>query len=417
MRVGVIGGGVIGLACAHELVRGGADVVVFEAAAPGSGASHGNTGWVTPSFTFPLPAPGVVSTGLKWLVHPSTSPLRLLPTTDPTALRWLWEFRRNCSSERFRAGVRAFMALHERTFEVLDRWAGDDGLEFEMHALGLLCAARTRAGLGMFKDAFDTLGELGYTGGIEELDRERMLDLEPALAPDYVAAGLHALIDRHVHPAQLCAGLAAGLAIRGADVRTASPVVAIDRLPRGLALRTLDDSVAVDAAVVCAALGSSTLLERHGLSIPLAGGRGYSLTARGSGVAPRHALYLAEAKTGISAFRDGVRIAGVFEVPAAAAVVDRRRVRSMVDQTCAYLRDWRPTPDEPKIAWAGLRPMSPDGLPYIGAVPGASNLYVATGHGMLGVTLAPATAAALAPQALGGAPDPVLAPFAPDRRR
>ena len=147
------------------------------------------------------------------------------------------------------------------------------------------------------------------------------------------------------------------------------------------------------------------------------GARGYSVTLAGRGTPPRHALYLAEAKLGLSPFDGGVRIAGVFELgrarrptsrPAPASGCSRRRVPTS--------SGWQPDADAPVEAWAGLRPATPDGLPLIGALPGLDGVYLASGHGMLGVTLAPATADLLAPLVLEGRAAPELAPFDPGRR-
>jgi D-amino-acid dehydrogenase len=174
--------------------------------------------------------------------------------------------------------------------------------------------------------------------------------------------------------------------------------------------------VAAQRVVVAAGLPTAPLLRRLGVRVPLIGARGYSVTIRGRGTPPQHALYLAEAKLGLSPFDDGVRVAGVFElgasnVNASAAVGER-----LLAAARPYLAGWQPDPDGPVEAWAGLRPATPDGLPLIGALPGLDGIYLATGHGMLGVTLAPATASLLAPLVLDGRAAPELTPFDPARK-
>jgi D-amino-acid dehydrogenase len=149
--------------------------------------------------------------------------------------------------------------------------------------------------------------------------------------------------------------------------------------------------------------------------MPIVGARGYSVTFSGGGARPRHALYLAEAKVGISSYRDSVRIAGVFELGREQATVDRRRLGSMVATVEPYFERWRPSTEPAELEWAGLRPMTADGLPLIGPAPALPGVFVATGHGMLGVTLAPATAAALTPLVLEGRAVPELEPFRPTR--
>src|SRR4029077_9275191 len=116
-RVVVVGAGVVGLACAWALRRAGASVVVLERGTVGAGVSRGNTGWVCPSFTYPLPAPGMVREGLRQLVTGGEAVV-LRPSLDPAFVRWLWGFRRSCSQPRFDAGVRALLALNDRTLEL-----------------------------------------------------------------------------------------------------------------------------------------------------------------------------------------------------------------------------------------------------------------------------------------------------------
>ncbi|HKH17901.1 MAG TPA: FAD-dependent oxidoreductase [Solirubrobacteraceae bacterium] len=415
-RIGVVGAGVVGLACAWELRRRGADVVVLERGAIGGGTSRGNAGWVSPSFTYPLPAPGMVREGLRQLVTRGEA-FVLRPSLDPAFARWLWRFRQSCSPARFDAGVRALLGLNRRTFELFDAYR-DAGVAFEMHTAGLVVAARTPGGLDLYRRIFRRLRELGYEGGaIDELDAASLASLEPALARDRVVAGLHARVDRFVRPEELTAGLAERLRADGVEIRAGSELRSLERRDGGWSLELSAGSpLTVGRVVVAAGLSTAPLLRRHGVRVPLAGARGYSVTLAGRGTPPRHALYLAEAKLGLSPFDGGVRIAGVFELGARSADVAPGAGERLLAAARPYLAGWQPESDGPVEAWAGLRPATPDGLPLIGALPGLEGVYLATGHGMLGVTLAPATADLLAPLVLEGRAAPELAPFDPARR-
>jgi D-amino-acid dehydrogenase len=183
-----------------------------------------------------------------------------------------------------------------------------------------------------------------------------------------------------------------------------------------LSLETSAGVELADRVVISAGLPTVTLLRRLGVRVPLVGARGYSVTLAGRGTPPRHALYLAEAKLGLSPYTGGVRIAGVFELGARDAEASPDAGARLIAAARPYLDGWSPDADAPVEAWAGLRPATPDGLPLIGALPGLEGAYLATGHGMLGVTLAPATAALLAPLVLEGRAAPELAPFDPARR-
>ena len=411
----VVGGGVVGLACAWELRRAGADVIVLERATVGGGVSRGNTGWVCPSMTYPLPAPGMVREGLRQLVTGGEA-FVLRPTLDPSFVRWLWHFRRNCTQARFDAGVRALLGLNRRTLELFDAYRAA-GVEFEMHTAGLVVAARTAEGLDLYRAIFARLRQLGYDGGtIGELDGKEAATIEPALDADKVVAGLRAVVDRFVRPESLTAGLAASLRADGVEIREGCELRELHRRNGSLDIDTGGEPVRADRVVIAAGLPSGPLLKRCGVRVPLVGARGYSVTLPGRGTPPSHALYLAEAKLGLSPYDGGVRIAGVFELGASSTDASADVGARLIAASRPYLGGWQPDSETPVDAWAGLRPATPDGLPLVGALPGIDGAFVATGHGMLGVTLAPATAAALAPLVLEGRAADELAPFDPARR-
>ena len=414
-RVAVVGAGVVGLACAWELSRAGAEVVVLERGTVGGGVSRGNTGWISPSFTYPLPAPGMVREGLRQLVTGGEA-FVLRPSLDPAFVRWLWGFRRSSTRARFDAGVRALLALNRRTLELFDAYR-DAGVAFEMHTAGLVVAARTPGGLDLYRRIFRRLRELGHEGGaIDELDAAGLAALEPALDRAAVVAGLYARVDRFVRPEQLTGGLAERLRADGVQIREGCELRALERRGDGWELATAaGERVAATQVVIAAGLATAPLLRGHGIRLPLLGARGYSVTLAGRGTPPRHALYLAEAKLGLSPFAGGVRVAGVFELGARGSDVAPGVGARLLAAARPYLAGWRPEPDGQVEAWAGLRPATPDGLPLIGALPGLDGVHLATGHGMLGVTLAPATAALLVPLVLERRAARELGPFDPAR--
>jgi D-amino-acid dehydrogenase len=413
VKVVVIGSGVVGLCCAYELSRGGADVLVLERGRVGQGASRGNTGWVCPSFTYPLPAPGIIGEGLRGMLR-GGGPLVIHPSLDPTFLRWLLGFRRSATRERWEQGVRALLALNARTLELFDVY-GDAGVRFEMHRSGLLLVATTSAGLTSYTDLFRRLRSIGFRGEIVELGPDEARGLEPELAAGGLAGGVRAVIDRYVRPESLTNGLSDYLAEHGVEMREEIEVLDIASANGDIRITTDAGPVEADRVVVAAGATSSRLLARLGVRMPLVGARGYSVTLAGGDTRPNHALYLAEAKVGISSYDDSVRIAGVFELGSSSDRVDRRRLAAMLSTVDPYFEDWRPGSQPALLEWAGLRPMTADGLPLIGRAPALDNAYVATGHGMLGVTLAPASAAALAPLVLEGRSAPELLPFDPAR--
>jgi D-amino-acid dehydrogenase len=413
--IAVVGGGVVGLACAWELHSSGASVTVLERGEVGGGVSLGNTGWVVPSMAAPLPAPGMVREGMRQLVTRGDA-FVLRPSLDPSFVRWLWRFWRSSSRARFDEGVRALLALNRRTLELFDAYR-DAGIPFEMHSTGVLIAARTAGGLRHYRDVFFRLRALGYEGGGPvELDGDELAELEPALDRGNVVAGLHARVDRYVRPEELTKGLAERLRQEGVQVVEGCDVVDLRRDAGEWILTTSAGDMRAEKVVLAAGLPAATLLRRFGARVQMQPARGYSVTIAGRGTPPRHALYLAEAKIGLSPYSTGVRVAGVFELGASRAEAPAGTGERLLAAARPYLSGWRPEADGPLATWAGLRPATADGLPLIGALPGHDGLFVAAGHGMLGVTLAPATAALLSPLVLEGHAAPELRPFSPGRR-
>jgi D-amino-acid dehydrogenase len=391
---------------------------VLEGATVGGGASRGNTGWIVPSLSMPLAAPGMLATGLKAALDPRGA-LVIRPALDADWLRWLWQFRRNCSRERFRRGVLALVALNRSTLAEFDAYASE-GVEFESHATGMLIVARDRKGLSWFTRLFDELVRAGFEGTMEELDGSAARELEPALS-DAVGCALHTSVDRHVRPESLTAGLAASLRARGVAIHEEAHVTALT--PRAGAWRIAlgaRDQLEAGRVVIAAGAATAPLLAGLGVRLPLMGAKGYSVDLEGLGEAPRIALYLSEPKLGLSPFARGIRVAGVFELPARSASVSPARIAHLISDTVPYLRSWRPAPGEQAgvgaAGWAGLRPATPDSLPLLGPLDGLPGLYVASGHGMLGVTLAPATGLAIAEMLETGRVPPQLEPFRPQRR-
>ena len=408
MKVVVVGGGVVGLACAFELTRAGAEVVVLERGEVGGGASLANTGWVCPSLSQPLPAPGTVGDGLRAAVHP-TGPLAVRPRLDPGYLRWLWRFRAHCTRERWQKGVRALAGLNERTLELLDDYAAA-GVRFESHGTGLLLAARTDAKLAAYRELFAELRSLG-NGTFRELGRSEAREAEPSLASD-LAGAILTEVDRWVRPESLTSGLAAWLRASGASVREYVDVLSVS----GSRVETSTEEITCDRVVIAAGIASSPFLAALGVRVTLAPARGYSvLYTDGTAPSPHHALYLADARLALSGYANGVRMAGVLELGHCDVEISVRRLAAMLQSADLYFSDWRPSRATPSSRWAGLRPLTSDGLPLIGPTPGDRHVFVATGHGMLGVTLAPATAALLASLLLEGRADPALDPFRPTR--
>lgn len=408
--VAVVGGGVVGLCVAEALASHGASVLVLEAGRCGAGASAGNAGWVVPGLSNPVPAPGVVAKGLRWMLSPS-GPLRLRPVLRPSFVRWLFEFWRSCAPRRYAAAIAATLVLSRRALSDFDVLA-ERLPRFEMHRRGVLIISRDETSLAAEVATLRQLQECGYAGQFQLLDRAATVAAEPALAAD-VAGGILAGDERHVRPEALTLALVERLRQQGVDLREAQAVRSIGHRRGTWSLGCERGEVSASRVVLAGGAATAGLLAPLGVRLPLQGAKGYSLTQTDPTLRLQRPLYLLDSKLAISPFDDALRLAGILELGTSDLGIGRGRVAAIKAAARRSFCTWSESGEW--TSWAGLRPIVPDGLPVIGPVPGHDGLHLATAHSMLGVTLAPTTAAVLAPVILDGHPSPELAPFSVSR--
>ncbi len=410
-HVVVVGGGVVGLATAFHLRRRGAEVTVLEADHVGAGASWGNAGWLVPVLSAPLPGPGMIRAAVRSLLD-ADGAFYLAPSQVLRLAPWLARFARASSRRRYLEGLRATARLAERAVDAFDELAAE-GVVFDMRADDLVfaCLDGSKAG--------QTLAELApmraYGCGVPETveDGDALRLVEPALAPA-VEAGFVVNGGRAVRPASLLAGLTERLRAMGVAVQEGARVTGFDHhADQVTGVRTNDKAYAAGAVVLATGAWTGMLTRRLGAPIPLQAGTGYSLSVEPR-VPPRTSLYLVEAKAGTALHDNGrLRIAGTMALSGIRPRPDRRRLEALVRSVRPYLHKWEP--DSESESWSGMRPMTPDGVPLIGVLPTARNVYLNTGHGMLGVTLAAVSASELATLILDGVTSDLIAPFTPAR--
>jgi D-amino-acid dehydrogenase len=409
MRVAVVGGGVIGLACAVELRKRGADVVLVERASLGAGASSGNAGWIVPVFATPLPAPGVVATSIRWMLQPD-SPLFIRPRPDLTLVRWLWSFWRNSNERTFELGLHALSAFSAHALSDFDALSAD-GIEMEISERGVLFLFTEEASADHLRHEIQLMAPYGYAPA-EILDHAAVLALEPATAAG-VVGGLYVPKERHLRPETLLRGLSERALQLGVDLRTKTPALELVRRgDRVGSVTTTTESIDADEVVVCAGAWSPRLLGPLGLNVPIQAGRGYGVTVTQPSATLRHPTYLVERRIACTPLDGTLRMAGTMEFAGLDAPPEPRRFASIRRGADQYLNGWRGVSE---ADWSGPRPVTPDGLPMIGRFGAYRNLSIASGHAMLGVTQAPSTAIAIADLLCDGRSRYDIAPFAPGR--
>lgn len=412
----VVGAGAVGLAAAHYLAQAGVPVEVVDRGGIGSGASWGNAGWVCASHSAPIPAPGVARYALRSLGRPD-SPLYLRPSLDPALARWALRFLRSCRRSQFARGYAAIAQLNRGTFELFEALRAA-GVETTLRTPGLVHAFLSA------RAARDHLAVQRMMAGADyELpddvalgDEARALDA--TLGPE-VAAGYHVRAEGLVDPDRFVGSLAAALVRSGGRVHEGVAVCGV-RHSNGsvVAVRTSAGELPCRAVVIAAGTWSARLLRDLGHRLPLQAGKGYSFSVH-LDAPPRHPLYLGDRRVVVSPINGSTRIAGTMELSGDNRRLDWRRLVAVADASRHYLGRWYEHSDDLmgliRDPWVGGRPLLPDGLPVIDRLPGQDNLFVSTGHGMLGITLAPASGRALTELMLEGRRPAVLEPFRFDR--
>lgn len=411
-KVVIIGGGIIGLSTAWELHRRGEEVIVLDARSAGMAASAVNAGWVSPAMG-PVPGPGLIGTSLKWMLNPE-SPLYIRPRLNKNFISWLYRFWRACNTKAYDAGVVATGELGRGTMDIMDQWVAD-GIDFEMHQYGLLYAFINRAHMEAELKAFETWATYDYAQPTP-LFGDDLLAAEPVLSEE-LTSGFMVKEERTVQPITLVNGLIAKLQEVGVEIRNGAPVVDMEvSQKKVVAVRTPSERIEADHVLIAAGAWTSQIGKLAGAKLPIEAGKGYGLDFRPAPVKPRSSIYLPDARIAVTPFDAGLRLSGTMELSGISDTVTARRVGAIEKGGKKFLKGF-PQDTKPTQVWAGMRPMAPDGLPILGHVDGPTNVTVASGHAMLGVTLAAVTAVQMAELIASGKTPEVLKPFAPGRFR
>ncbi|MCC7261029.1 MAG: FAD-dependent oxidoreductase [Candidatus Latescibacteria bacterium] len=387
MDVLVIGGGVVGVCAAYYLGLQGRQVTLVEKGEICEGSSYGNAGLVVPSHSVPLAAPGVAFKALGWMFSPE-SPFYIEPRLDTALWRWLWRFWRSGTEAHVRRSLPLLRDLHLASKGLFAELSRLEGMDCAYEERGVLYAFNTREGLA---------------GGIAEGERLRRADLPPQVLDRAqveqlqgvevrVEGGVYYPQDAHVEPASLVRGLSRHLAGQGAVVLPRTEVLDLSRSGGRVGLvRTTRGDFAPAEVVLAAGSWSPPLAAGLGFPLPIQPAKGYSITFKKPQACPAVPLLLGEAKVGVTPMGEWLRFAGTLELAGLDLSLSRRRVQAILRAVPAYLPQLDPAGMELVEIWRGLRPCTPDGLPFLGRAPGLSNLTVAAGHATIGLSLGPIT--------------------------
>jgi D-amino-acid dehydrogenase len=416
----VIGGGPVGVCCALALAEAGATITLLEkepGVCPPESGAHANCGLLVPSDVEPLASPGALGRGLRWLLDGS-SPFYVAPRPSPALVRWLWLFRRAATPSRARAASPVIRALHTASAALHDGLAARPGSEggggWLFHHDGIVEAYEAKAAMD---EAYAAAEGTAATFGVpfERLDEAQVWARFPGVC-GALAGAMFFPEDGHLDPLLFTRAVAELAATAGARVRSGTEALALDAEGDGAVrvVTTRGDLLAAQV-VVAAGAWSPGLTARLGVRLPIEPAKGYSVDVPRPADFPEMPLYLGDAHVVLTPLGDSLRLGSTLELSGWDMRVRPRRVARLREGAERVIG--LPKDGPVRQIWRGPRPLTPDGLPVIGRVPRHDRVILATGHCMLGLSLAPITGRLVADVASGARPGIDLAPLGVQRFR
>jgi D-amino-acid dehydrogenase len=408
----VIGAGVVGLFCAYFLRLAGAAVTVVERGQVGGpqSCSSANTGFVGTQGTAPLAEPGVIAQGLRWLAG-RTSPFAIRPVPSRELASWLWQFRRLCTEADSAACSAVLLAMKQRSLAILRQVCADGPLAGTFAEPGMIVAFQTARGFERARSALPQAVARGVP--LRELSPDELAELEPDVEFD-VRGALFNAEGATVRTPEFVTGLAELARSEGAVIVPDAEVTRFETAgQRVLRVRTSGGDLTPGEVVIAAGAWSPALARALGVRLLMQPAKGYTVTVPMPAAGPRLPVLLSESKVAVLPLGDRLRFGGTLELGARGTSVSRSRVAGMAAAVRSSLPGLElPTHGE---VWAGLRPCTPDSLPYLGRAGGYRNVWLACGHGYIGMGLAPVSGTLIAQALSGQRPELDLGPLAAGR--
>lgn len=412
-RIAIVGGGVIGLCTAYYATERGHRVTVIDRAAESDrGCSYGNAGMITPSHFVPLAAPGAIGLALKWMWNPE-SPFYMRPRFDRRLVEWAWKFRNAATAEHVKTAAPLLLQLNLASRECFEQLALAWGNGFGLTPKGIIMICNTEEGLE-HEMATAAMGRaLGLP--VETLDATQLAAMEPELAMR-ATGGIYFPQDAYLTPDRFMSAMIDSLRERGVDLMWNAAATGWQYgAGRIRAVMTASGAVDADEFVICGGAWSAEIARQLGIHLPMQAGKGYSLTLPHPRKQPAHAMILSEARVAVTPMGSALRFGGTMEITGTDLSINPARVRGIIKGVAKYLPEFTADDFRDVQPWAGLRPCSPDGLPYIGRFSTYDNLSVAAGHAMMGLSLGPITGKLMSELLDGTEPSIPMTQLSPDR--
>lgn len=409
----IIGGGIIGLSSAFYLQDAGYKVTVLDTTDMQQGCSYGNAGYVCPSHFVPLATPGIIKQGLKWMLN-AKSPFYVQPRLSGELISWGLKFMKSATKEHVERSAIPLRDIALLSKQLYESWAQLPGMDFAYEPKGMLELFQTAENAHHAEHTLKDALALGLDTRL--LNKAELQAMEPGADIDAIGA-LYFAGDAQLYPNKLMQCLLNWLQQKGVRLIGSQEVTGFITEGKVLkGVKTANQQYPADHVVLAAGVWSSAVAKQLNLRLPMVGGRGYSVTYEDAPYKVHHSIILSEARVAISPM-DGnkIRFGGTMEITGVNAPPRMQRVQGILESVKRYFPAYDiPMPAADKV-WYGYRPCSADGLPYIGNVQPYTNLTIATGHSMLGISLGAGTGKLVSELVQGVPASMDITPFHPQR--
>ncbi len=376
----IIGGGIVGVSCAAQLARNGAQVTLLEKNTIGSGCSYGNAGWMTPCFAMPLPLPGMMLKSFKWLLNPE-GPLYIKPQPSLDLFYWLYTFLKSMNQKQAEKAIKGLVELSLLSLNEYKALNEKYPQAFNFEQKGLLMVGQTEEGVQSAVDEMNLVSSHNVPG--KKLSADEVRIMEPALTGP-LSGGVYFPNEAHAEPLKTVQTIAQEAKNFGATLLENIQVLGFTKNgPHIESVQTTQGDFKSSTYVLATGSWSKSLTQELRLRVPILGGKGYSLIVPKIKPNPTYPIMLVEKKIAITPRENNLRIAGTLELVDQDFSITQRRVQAIVKGAREFLNV--PQNLEIQELWQGLRPCTPDGLPLIGFHHQIQNLMLACGHQMLGL--------------------------------
>tara|TARA_B100000963_G_C22626069_1_gene672455 strand:- start:532 stop:1782 length:1251 start_codon:yes stop_codon:yes gene_type:complete len=386
-KILIVGGGIIGICSAYYLSKVGHDVTIIDKNQMNEGASYINAGYLSPGHVIPLAAPGVISQGLKWMFN-SSSPFYIEPRLNFDFFKWLYAFNKSCSSENVNKSIASIINISLLSQDLLKEIKEDNNMGFHYDQKGLLMLCKTEKSIEKEKEVVDLAVQNGLRAKI--LNQNEIKMIEPNIHIDSIGAA-YFYCDHHTTPSELINELKDYIQKKGVKCITNTEIDSFDIKNNNVkSVNISDQKLSFDEYVLSAGAWTSKLCKKLGIDLLLQPGKGYSINHSSKTEISCPAI-LVEPKCAITPMNGFTRYSGTMEISS----INNRIRKNRVNAICNAVESFYPSISIPKTdkenAGYGFRPISADGVPYIGRHENLENVIIATGHGMMGWSMSTGT--------------------------